>query len=122
METKIKVTTKIRCNGQDYASSEDMPTDVRRAYEEAMTSLKDSGGVQAGKAKKVILNGREYGSVEEMPDDVRQLYERAIGSVADNGSTGSRNRSGSKTILFLIALSGLAALAWLVAVRGWPMK
>ncbi len=121
METKIKVTTKIRCNGQEYASGEDMPADVRRAYEQAMASLKDSSGVQGGKTTKILLNGREYGSAEEMPTDVRQLYERAIGSVAANGGAGSGNRSGSRTVLFLISLLGLAALAGLVAVRGWPM-
>jgi hypothetical protein len=123
LETKITVTTKIRCNGQDYASGEEMPADVRRAYEQAMASLKISGGVQGGRSStKILLNGMEYGSVEEMPTDVRQLYERAICSVAANGATGSGNRSTARTVLFLISLLGLGALAWLIAVRGWPIQ
>ncbi len=123
METMIKVTTKVRCNGQDFVGVEEMPADVRRAYEQAMASLEDSGGVQGGKTStKIILNGREYGGVDELPTDVRQLYERAIGSVAANGDTGSGARLARGTILLLISLLGLAALAWFVGVHGWPIR
>jgi len=119
LEAKINVTTNIRCNGQDYASAEEMPPDIRRAYEQAMASMKDSGGVQGSKTStRIILNGKDYASVEEMPLDVRQLYERAICSVAATGDK-SVSRSALRTILFLISLFWFAILlVWLVAARG----
>lgn len=38
MTTNITVKTKIRVNGQEYQSVEDMPADVREAYERALAS------------------------------------------------------------------------------------
>ena len=35
MTTNISVKTKIRVNGQDYGSVNDMPPEVRQAYERA---------------------------------------------------------------------------------------
>lgn len=118
METKIKVTTKFRCKGQDYESIEEMPSDLRGACEQAIASLKDSGEVQGGNSTRVILNGTTYESVEELPADVRQLYERAIGSIG--GKRG--NPWAPRAIAVLISLLGLVALAAsLLAARGWPM-
>lgn len=95
MTTNISVKTKIRVNGQEYASVEDMPPQIRQAYERAMAAMpgaKHSGllntlenglraNAQAACNAKVIFNGQEYGSVDQMPANVRQLYQAVMATV-----------------------------------------
>jgi len=96
MTTNISVKTKIRVNGQDYASVEDMPPHIRQAYERAMAAMpgaKHSGllnslenglraNAQTVSNSKVIFNGQEYGSVDQMPANVRHLYQAVVGTLA----------------------------------------
>jgi hypothetical protein len=98
MTTNISVKTKIRVNGQDYASVEDMPPHIRQAYERAMAAMpgaKHSGllntlenGLRANAQKvsnaKVIFNGQEYGSVDQMPANVRQLYQAVMATIEND--------------------------------------
>jgi hypothetical protein len=95
MTTNISVKTKIRVNGQDYASVEDMPPNIRQAYERAMAAMpgaKHSGllntlenglraNAQTAFSAKVIFNGQEYGSVDQMPANVRQLYQAVMATI-----------------------------------------
>jgi hypothetical protein len=98
MTTNISVKTKIRVNGQEYASVEDMPPQIRQAYERAMAATpgaKHSGllntlenGLRANARTvsnaKVIFNGQEYGSVDQMPANVRQLYQAVMATVEND--------------------------------------
>ena len=100
MTTNISVKTKIRVNGQDYASVDDMPPDIRQAYTRAlgtMAGTKHGGlldtfgkGIRADAQMvsnaKVIFNGQEYGSVEQMPANVRRLYQAVIAAVETGGT------------------------------------
>jgi hypothetical protein len=101
MPANISVKTKIRVNGQDYRSVDDMPPDVRQTYERALAAMagaKHGGlldtmekGVRANaqmvsNATKVIFNGREYSSVEQMPANVRHLYQAVIAAVEPTGT------------------------------------
>jgi hypothetical protein len=95
MTTNISVKTKIRVNGQDYASVEDMPPHIRQAYERAMAAMpgaKHSGllstlgnglraNAQTVSNAKVIFNGQEYGSVDQMPANVRHLYQAVMATI-----------------------------------------
>ena len=95
MITNISVITKIRVNGQDYASVEDMPPHIRQAYERAMAAMpgaKHSGllstlgnglraNAQTVSSTKVMFNGQEYGSVDQMPANVRQLYQAVMANI-----------------------------------------
>jgi len=95
MITNISVITKIRVNGQDYASVEDMPPHIRQAYERAMATMpgaKHSGllstlgnglraNAQTVSNAKVIFNGQEYGSVDQMPANVRHLYQAVMATI-----------------------------------------
>ena len=82
MNIKFNVKTRIRFNGQEYASVEAMPPDVRQAFEKAMSRARETQG-QAGvhTSTKVVFNGREFASVLEMPPDVRSQYEQAMNMV-----------------------------------------
>ena len=100
MTANISVKTKIRVNGQDYANVDDMPPEVRQAYERALATMAGDthGGLldmlgkglranaQAASNAKVIFNGQEYPSVEQMPANVRHLYQAVIATI-ENGET-----------------------------------
>jgi hypothetical protein len=95
MTTNISVNTKIRVNGKDYASVEDMPPHIRELYERAMAAMQDAkhGGllnssknglcanVQTVSSTKVVFNGQEYSSVDQMPANVRRLYQAVMETV-----------------------------------------
>jgi len=102
----------IVIDGKTYKSVEEMPEDVRKNYEAAMSNLdKDRNGVPdmleninafADKNKdgmpdtfegmtsnvistaKIIVNGREYNGLDELPPDVRAKYEQAMGALDSN--------------------------------------
>src|SRR5438046_405754 len=105
------MTTRIMFNGQEYASAEAMPEDVRKVYQQALAQLADAdhngipdvlerggaGTVIGIQNSSITVNGKTYGSVGEMPALVRFLYEQAMGQL-------DPNRAGA-----LAALGGLGA-------------
>ena len=106
MITNVTVKTTIRVNGRVYGSVDEMPADVRQAYERALASMgattaekmasgstqtklvSKDGGTTALTATKTTLrfNGQEYGSVDEMPATVRHLFEGVMATVDANGN------------------------------------
>ncbi len=88
------MTTRIIFNGQEYASTEAMPDDVRKMYQQALGQLADAdhngipdvlerrgdgaGTVIGVQNSSITMNGKTYGSVGEMPGFVRFLYEQAM--------------------------------------------
>jgi hypothetical protein len=103
--------SRIVVNGREYGSVEEMPPDVRQAYERMRSAVVDSDGDGVpdrfeGKdanfvsvtRQRIVVNGREYGSVEEMPPDVRRAFESAreatgAGRIRMPGDQGRRGRS-----------------------------
>ena len=93
--------SKIIFNGREYASVNEMPPDVRQAYERTMRIFADSdgngvpdvleglgGNTASTTMSKIVVNGREYASVDEMPSDARQVYERMMKMRADSDGNG----------------------------------
>jgi hypothetical protein len=92
------MTTRIIFNGQEYASTDVMPEEVRRAYQQALAQFADAdhngipdvlerggaGNVIGIQHSSITVNGRTYESVDAMPALVRLLYEHAIGQVDAN--------------------------------------
>ena len=56
----FKTKTNIRFNGQDYSSVDQMPPDVRQAYEKVMAGLKDAPLKIRTSSAKIVFNGKEY--------------------------------------------------------------
>jgi hypothetical protein len=97
---------KILFNGQAYSSPDDMPPDVRRAYEEMLERFADKdhsgipdifegrGGTSIQSAQvqyakdKIVFNGKEYSSPDEMPPEVRRTYDRMLQMLPDEDRTG----------------------------------
>jgi hypothetical protein len=84
----INIKRRIIVNGREYAGVEEMPDDIRHAYEQAMAGAGREGhGIHpAGPQTRVIFNGREYASLDEMPKEIRTLYDAAMATVDAHGS------------------------------------
>ena len=73
--------TNIRFNGREYANVDEMPADVRAAYDRVVddTPPLHSGARLAAKLKaKIIVNGTEFNHPGEMSVDDRHLYHEAL--------------------------------------------
>ncbi|MGE5212885.1 MAG: hypothetical protein ACM3NN_04235 [Nitrospirota bacterium] len=73
--------TNIRFNGREYANADEMPSDVRAAYDRAVddVGLLHSGARLAAKLNaKIIMNGNEFSNAGEMSVDDRHLYHEAL--------------------------------------------
>ena len=94
--------TTITVNGKSYDRVEDMPPEVRQAYELAMGQLADKNqsgtpdvpesGLLGGKItpnvrvrvsthRKISYKGQVYQSVDEMPAEARQAFKQTIGTL-----------------------------------------
>ncbi len=98
MGIKLDVKWKIKVNGKEYGSVDEMPAPVRELYEKTRKEPSDSrdGVVPRATTTRIVFNGREYESVDAMPLEARAMYrgimqavERGDGSVAEiAGGTG----------------------------------
>jgi hypothetical protein len=85
---KVDVKWNIKVDKKKYSSVEEMPPDVREAYEKA----KGTGGKTV---TRIVFNGREYPSVEAMPPDLRQVFEKVMKG-AETGEIPSEVLSGAE--------------------------
>ena len=126
LEVSTRPGAKIQFNGHEYASADEMPVDVRVAYERAIheTPALHSGARLAAKLKaKIILNDTEFNHAGEMSVDDRHLYHEALEAVFPPGivvSTGearsvteTRKVTQRKTLLVVLLVSLLAGAVYL---------
>jgi hypothetical protein len=104
----------IVIDGKTYKSVDEMPEDIRRNYESAMSQLSDNDrdgvpdalenltkladqnkngmpnafeGLTSNvmtSSTKIIANGTEYNNLDELPPDIRAKYEQAMGALDSN--------------------------------------
>ncbi len=72
MDFKVNFTTKIKINGKEYGSPEEVPEEYRGTVREALAAAK------GGAAGKIVFNGTPYDSPDSMPAEVRLAYEEAM--------------------------------------------
>ncbi len=111
---------RIRVNGKEYASAEEMPSKIREAYVRAVgeTAILRSGARIATKLNaKIIFNGIEYSSPGDMPVAERRLYQDTLAALlpeptvlSTHEAAGIRRR---KLFLTLLLVSALAAIVHL---------
>ena len=86
MPINFNVKTKIKINGKEYNSPEEMPPDVRSLFEKAMANRGSSSANNQGNTNsKITFNGQTFNNVDEMPVDVRRIYESVMTAVDKNG-------------------------------------
>jgi hypothetical protein len=91
MGATITIKTRLRVNGREYASVDELPPDLRRAYARAVAHggdahhhLMQSGGdATLGTAthSRIVFNGQEYADESQMPHEVRTLYDDALAAL-----------------------------------------
>src|SRR5215216_5569477 len=104
----------IVIDGKTYRSVDEMPEDVRRQYEQAMSSLKDQNGNRIPDAfennlltdknrngipdiidttsgekifantMKILVDGKEFNSLDDLPPEARAKYDQAMGALDAN--------------------------------------
>lgn len=91
------MSTTIKFNGKEYSSVEEMPADIRLAYQALTRTFADKNQdgvpdifeglgspgthrieINQTKVSKIIYNGKEYSNREEMPADARAEYDKAM--------------------------------------------
>lgn len=81
---------KITFNGKTYDSLEQMPPDIRQAYESVMQVLADKnqngvpdlfeGAVNAQATRaRIVFNGQVYEHLDQLPPEAREKYEKMMG-------------------------------------------
>jgi hypothetical protein len=95
--------TNIRFNGREYANADEMPSDVRAAYDRAVDELGElhSGARLAAKLNaKIIVDGNEFSNAGEMSVDDRHLYHEALEALFPPdiaiSAAGARETNGEK--------------------------
>jgi hypothetical protein len=110
----IKLKTRIRYNGQEYSDPNQLPLEVRAAYDKAMAS-----GVAN---KKIIINGQELTNRNQMPDDVRKICDDVMSVIENNGevtlpvSRASEPLIGKRQLQLILLVAGALILAVLIAL------
>jgi len=124
---KFNFKAKIRVNGKEYASAEEMPAKIREAYARAVgnTAVLRSGARLAAKLNaRITFNGVEYNSPNEMPAEERRLYQDTLAALLPEPTVLSANDAAiarkKKLLLTLLLVGVLAAVAdlWLHGLFG----
>jgi len=82
--------TNIRFNGREYANADEMPADIRAAYDRAVddTPPLHSGARIAAKLKaKIIVNGNEFNHPGELSVDDRHSLHEALETLCQLGAS-----------------------------------
>jgi len=85
-----RTKTNIRFNGREYANADEMPVDVRAAYDRAVDDMPPlhSGARIAAKLKaKIIVNGTEFDHPGEMSVDDRHSLHEALEALCQLGTS-----------------------------------
>jgi len=85
-----RTKTNIRFNGREYANADEMPSDVRAAYDRAVDEMPPlhSGARLAAKLKaKIIVNGTEFNHPGEMSVDDRHSLHEALEALCQLGTS-----------------------------------
>lgn len=99
------MAAKINFNGQEFDSVDDMPPQLKLAYQSLMTTFADKDGngmpdIFEGKgaaqivnlgslvsglgAMKMIFDGKEYSSMQDLPPEAREKYQAALEKMKSN--------------------------------------
>lgn len=120
MGIQVNIRRRFTVNGREYGSAEEMPADLREAFEKAM-----AGGISVQSRKtRIVFNGREYDGLEAMPAETREAYEKILQAAGSgtvpagmaSGIAGSAVSRAGAAIRFEPSFSPRKALAAIVLI------
>ncbi|MDA8130883.1 MAG: hypothetical protein M0011_05200 [Elusimicrobia bacterium] len=79
IEFNINFKRRIRINGKEYNSEDEVPPELRQTIHDALLNSGTPGH------RKIVINGVPYENVESMPPDIRQIYDQAMAKAAAAG-------------------------------------
>jgi hypothetical protein len=127
MPVDFKVKWNVKINNKVYGSPEEMPPEVREAWEKARARPGE-----LAVPGRITFNGKEYASAEEMPAEDRALYESVMKTlrektegvvVAKREALPSRRRreeegpSAAVWVRRALIAAALLALAWMALAQ-----
>ena len=75
----ITFKTKIRYNGKDFASVDELPPEIRAIYERALANRSNKLTSTGSKAvTRLVVNGHEVESTKELSEDEQKIYADAM--------------------------------------------
>ena len=86
----ISFKTKIRYNGKDFSSVDELPPEIRAVYERALANRANklmSTGTKV--VTQLVVNGHEVESTKELSEDEQKLYADAMQLLKDSGDLGA---------------------------------
>lgn len=79
MGLNVSAHWKVRINGKEYRALDEVPPELRSAYEQALEAARSARPGQP--ATKISFDGREFESLEAMPPDLRNAYEAVLAAL-----------------------------------------
>jgi len=86
----ISFKTKIRYNGKDFSSVDELPPEIRAIYERALANRPNrlmSTGTKV--LTQLVVNGHEVESTKELSEDEQKIYADAMQLLKDSGDLGT---------------------------------
>jgi hypothetical protein len=126
LSVNARTKTNIEFNGQEYASADEMPADVRAAYERALheTPVLHSGARLAAKLNaKIIVNNTEFDHAGEMSVDDRHQYHEALealfppGIAVSIGAVEQAEKARPSKVWLIVPAASVVAAALYVWLR-----
>jgi hypothetical protein len=126
LSVNARTKTNIEFNGQEYASADEMPADVRAAYERALheTPVLHSGARLAAKLNaKIIVNDTEFDHAGEMSVDDRHQYHEALealfppGIAVSIGAVDQAEKARHSKVWLIVPAASVVAAALYVWLR-----
>jgi hypothetical protein len=81
MPVNINLRTKIIINGKEYSSPDELPPELRKAYDQALAERVNSAQMKITSSSKFTYNGQTYNSREDIPEEARHLYDAAMETI-----------------------------------------
>ena len=87
MTIQISVKKKFIVHGKEYDSVEEMPEEIRAAYEKAKKGTPGQGhaGTLEMEKSKLVFNGKLYASEDAMPQEEGELYKFVMKAMEKEG-------------------------------------
>ena len=83
----ISFKTKIRYNGKDFSSVDELPPEIRAIYERALANRPNklmSTGTKV--VTRLVVNGHEVESTKELSEDEQKIHADAMQLLEDSGT------------------------------------
>ena len=120
----VTVKTKIRYKGQEYSSVNELPAEVRSAYEQTLVNGL-VGTKNSAINTRLVFNGQQFSSPGEMPAAEKKVYDDVVQLIRDGADQSATPApeigwlmKGQLKVVIVVA-GAMLALALVMAARSF---